>query len=90
MEDNLNSAEKNTFRVTLRRLAEGYRLLPDYMVITGGLEVSDKIIASRGFGDVRSGVYKGSAVAVKTARVAAKDLQKIRKIRKVCIDGIST
>ena len=87
MEGNLKSAEKNTFRVTLRRLAELYQLLPDYMVITSGLEVSDKIIASGGFGDVRSGMYMGSAVAVKTAKVAAKDFQKIRK---VWIDNISS
>jgi len=51
------------------------------MVIREEIEVSDKIAVSGGFGDVRSGTYMGSLVAVKAARVAAQDnLQKTRKV----------
>ena len=51
------------------------------MMIKEKMEVSDEMIISDGFGDVRSGTYMGTPVAVKTVRVAAKDdLQKIRKV----------
>ena len=86
-EQNLKSTEKSAFFLTLRRLAERHGLLPDRMKIRETFEVSDEISAAGGFGDVRSGTYNGSLVAVKAARVAARDnLQKIRKVR---ISGIS-
>ena len=51
------------------------------MMIKEKMEVSDEIIISGGFGDVRSGTYMDAPVAVKAVRVAAKDdLQKIRKV----------
>ena len=51
------------------------------MILTERIEVSDKIIASGGFADVRTGEFMGGLVAVKTIRVAEKD--DILKIRKV-------
>ena len=54
------------------------------MIITEHIEVSEKILASGGFSDTRSGRYKGGIVAVKTLRVSAED--NFMKIRKVSID----
>ena len=52
------------------------------MMITGEIEVSDDILASGGFADVRRGTYDGHLVAVKTMRVTEQDdLLKIRKVR---------
>lgn len=80
-ECNLNSAEKNAFLVTLRRLAERHELLPDRMRMTENIVVSDEIVAFGGFGDVRPQMYKGRHVAVKTARVPVlKDLQMMRNL----------
>ena len=82
----LKTQERDAFLLTLRRLAEQHELLPDRMMITGDFEVSDDIPASGGFGDVRSGTYRGGRVAVKTAKVA--DRRKLKEIRRVSIDGI--
>ena len=43
------------------------------MIITKKIKVSDEIIASGGFADIRSGKYKGQPVAVKIMRVTEKD-----------------
>jgi len=52
------------------------------MRITEELEVSDEILGSGGFADVRSGTYKGRVVAVKTMRVTLQDdFLMIRKVR---------
>ena len=52
------------------------------MMITEKIKVSDKVLASGGFADVRSGWYMGYPVAVKTMRVTEEDdLLKIRKVR---------
>ena len=56
------------------------------MMIKDGLEVSDGIIASGGFGDIRSGVYRGRPIAVKTAKVTGQE--KLRQIRKVSVESI--
>ena len=56
------------------------------MMITEDLKVSDKVLASGGFADVRTGTYMGYLVAVKTMRVAEQD--SFSKIRKVSIDDI--
>ena len=53
------------------------------MVLSGEVEVSDVLLSSSGFADVRSGTYKGRLVAVKTVRVAVKD--DFLRIRKVSI-----
>ena len=58
------------------------------MIITERFEVSGKVLASGGFGVIRSGVYGGRRVAVKTARIVAPN--KLRKIRKASIDGVFT
>jgi serine/threonine-protein kinase TNNI3K len=70
----------------LRRLAGCYGRLPDSKTITGEIEVSDKILASGGFADVRCGIYMGHFVAVKTMRVAVLD--DFTRIRKVSINNI--
>ncbi|KAF9645811.1 kinase-like protein [Thelephora ganbajun] len=77
---NLKITEKQDFFVTLRRLAARHGRLPDSVIITDKIEVEDKILASGGFADVRSGSYKGHRVAVKTLKVAMNDdVPKIRK-----------
>ena len=81
IEHNLKPAEKNAFFLTLRRLAERHGLLPNRLVIKEKIEVSDDILTSGGFGDVRRGRYKDRFVAVKTAKVNPKaDREKIRKV----------
>ena len=70
----------------LRRLAEHHELLPDRMVISEDIEVSDNILVSGGYGDIRSGTYMGGRVAVKSARVSSQD--NLQQIRKVSINGI--
>jgi len=77
-------SEKHAFFLTLRRLAEHHGRLPDRMVITEGIEISDEVLASSGFADIRSGTYMGHRVAVKTIRVTAQD--NFLKIRKVSIN----
>jgi hypothetical protein len=62
--------------------------LPDSVIITEKIEVSEKILASGGFGDVRCGRYIGHLVAVKTLRVAAQDnLLRIREVSQQCFPG---
>ena len=56
------------------------------MMIAEEIKVSDKILASGGFADVRTGMYKGRLVAVKTMRVTKQDDS--RKIRKVSVNGV--
>ena len=56
------------------------------MIITEKIEVSDGILASGGFADVRCGKYMGRLVAVKTMRVAEHG--DFLKVRKVSIDEI--
>ena len=86
-EHNLRPAEKQAFFVALRRLAERHGLLPSRMRISGGIEVSDELLASSGFADLRSGTYRGASVAIKTLRVAARD-DSVR-IKKVCTNVVS-
>ena len=51
-------------------------------MITKKIEVSDEILATGGFADIRSGMYMGHPVAVKSMRVAEEDgFAKIRKVR---------
>ena len=51
------------------------------MMMNEKVEVSDKILGSGGFADVRCGVFAAHPVAVKTMRIAAQDnLDKIRKV----------
>jgi len=70
----------------LRRLAGYHGRLPQSMLITEKIEVEDRILASGGFSDTRSGKYMGRLVAVKTLRVAEHD--NIRKLREVSISDI--
>ena len=55
-------------------------------MIAEEIEVSDKVLASGGFADVRTGTYMGHLVAIKTLRVAEQD--SLLKIRKVGINDI--
>ena len=56
------------------------------MMITEKVEVSDKILASGGFADVRTGMYMKHPVAVKTMRVAEQD--GFSKLRKVSVEDV--
>jgi len=53
------------------------------MMIREEITVSDEILATGGFADVRTGTYKGCLVAVKSLRVARQD--DVLKIKKVSI-----
>ena len=80
-EHNLKTTEKQIFFLALRRLATIHGRLPESMMITEEIQVSDKIRASGGFADVRTGTYMETLVAVKTMRVTEQDdTQKIRKV----------
>jgi len=85
-EHTLEAKEKQAFFVLLRELAAIHGRLPESMMITDEIKVSDEILASGGFVDVRTGTYKGCLVAVKTLRVAKQD--DFLKIRRVSVDGI--
>ena len=50
------------------------------------IEVSDNIVASGGFTNIRTGSYLGALVAVKTMKVDERD--GFMKIRKVSIYGV--
>ena len=58
-------------------------------MITDKIEVSDNILASGGFSDVRTGTYLGALVAVKTMRVEEQDYF-MKKISKVSIYAVSS
>ena len=83
-EHNIKTAEKQAFFVALRRLAGAHGRFPDSMKITKNIMISDKILASGGFSDVRTGMYMGRLVAVKTMRAAEQD--DYLRLRKVGID----
>lgn len=92
---NLGTAKKGAFFLTLRRLAERHELLPDRMVIKEGINVVAEVVSERGYGEVRSGTYKGHRVAVKTMKVPVprnpKEKQDVlRNVRKVSINVDST
>jgi len=82
---NLNSSEKFTFFVTLRRLAERHGQLPSRIIITEDLGVPAEALAHGGFGVVKPGTYRGARVAVKSA-VAARDAD-FQRMKKVSIDS---
>jgi len=82
----LKAIEKQAFFITLKRLAGIHGRLPDSMMITEEIKVSDKIVASGGFADIRTGTYMGHLVALKTLRV--KDEDDFLKIRKVSVHDI--
>ena len=51
-------------------------------MITDKIDVSNEILASGGFADVRKGTYMGALVAVKTMRIDEQDgFMKLRKVR---------
>ena len=78
---NLRAVEKNNFFVTLMRLAGRHGRLPDSMIITEKIEVSNQVLASGGFADVRTGTYEGHLVAVKTIRVFEQvDFRRTRRV----------
>ena len=81
---NLESAEKQAFFVTLRKLTGRHGLLPARMRIKERVDVSDEILAFSVLAELRSGTYEGRPVAVKAMRVTAQD--DFVKIRKVSIN----
>ena len=61
-------------------------------MITDKIEVSNEILDSGGFADVRKGTYMGVLVAVKTMRVDDQDdFMKMRRVRTYrCFSAIWT
>lgn len=77
----LSSREMNRFLNAVRRLSDHYVISPCHVVVLHDLRVSDEVLASGGFGDVRAGWYKERRVAVKTAKVKPTDnLEKKTKV----------
>ena len=70
----------------MRRLVGIHGRLPESMIITEEIAVSDNVLGTGGFADVRTGTYEGRLVAVKTMRIGEQD--SFLKIRKVSIDDI--
>jgi len=87
-EHKLRATEQQAFLVALGELAATRGRLPKSMMITEEIDVSDEILVSGGYADVRTGMYKGDLVAVKTMRVAAQD--DFLEIRKVSVHNIFT
>ena len=81
---NLKPTEKQAFFVTLRRLAERHGQLPDRIMITEEIEISDGTLIFGGYGYVRPGMYKGRLVAVKTMKAEVRD--EFLMIKKVSIN----
>lgn len=51
------------------------------MIISDKIEVDEKIVVARGFGDIKIGRHMGHFVAMKTQRVPPfDDLQKLKKV----------
>ena len=57
-------------------------------VATEEIAVSDEIFTIGGFGDIRSGTYKGTPVALKT--MSGRESQDFQEMRKVSINSISS
>jgi len=85
-EHELMSTERNAFFIVLRKLAAIHGRLPEFMMITDEIKVSDEILPSGGYADVRIGTYKGHLIAAKTMRISKQD--DLLKIRKVNVNGI--
>ena len=67
----------------LRKLSNRIGHLPESYLLSDKFDVSDQIVASGGFADIRMGVFKGKNVAVKTLRLSSRDDKaKIRRVRK--------
>ena len=82
-EHKLDSSEKQNFFGTTWKLAGKHARLPNSMIITDEIDfsASSQLQISGGFADIKPGMYKGGAVAVKTLRVdVADDFVKIRKV----------
>ena len=85
-EHNLKNMEKQAFFAVLGGLAAIHGRLPESMMITEEIDVSDEVLPSGGFADVRTGTYMGHLVAVKTMRIAIQD--DFLKIRKVSVHNV--
>lgn len=77
----LDGKLKKTFLLTIITLAGRYGRFPGSLAITDQIEVSDKIIASGGFADVKYGVRRNHPVAVKVLRTpSGSDMEEVRKV----------
>ena len=78
----LDGGLKKIFLLTIITLAGRHGRLPSSFAITDKVEVSDKILASGGFADVRPGACGNRPVAVRTLRISpGGDMNKIRNVR---------
>jgi len=78
----LDGRLKETFLFTMITLAGRRGRLPSSFAMMDKVEVSDKILPSGGFADVRTGVHEGLPVAVRALRVSpGSDMNKIRNVR---------
>ena len=67
----------------LRKLCGRIGHLPESYLLSDKFDVSERVTACGGFTEVRTGVFKGKNVAVKSLRVSpANDKAKIRRVRK--------
>jgi hypothetical protein len=80
--NHLGDVTKLLFFFTLWKLVGIHGQLPQSIMITEEIKVSHRVRPSGWFADLRTGTYKGSAVAVKVLRVAPEDdPSKIREVR---------
>lgn len=87
----LGGGLEKTFLLKLITLAGRYGRLPASFAVVDKAEVSEKIFASGGFADVRTGVYGGRPVAVRTLRVLLwSDMNKVRNVRNPRVIGRDT
>jgi len=78
----LDGGLEKTFLLTIIILAGLCGRLPSSFAVVDKAEVSEKILASGGFADVRTGVYGDRSVAVRTLRVSLwSDINKARNVR---------
>jgi len=75
------------------RLAEEHNLLPERTKITGRISILSGERISGGCGDVKTGLYRGGCVAVKTLRISryldregSLDGDAIKQARKVGVN----
>ena len=78
----LDGGLKKAFLLTTIALAGRHGRFPSSFVVADQVEISNKILASGGFADVKPGVYENRPVAVRALRILpGSDIKKIRTVR---------